>query len=438
MTWINYGSKSIKEIYLWNPWGSRLPSAYQEVEYIQSSWTQYIQISSAFNTSYKVVADAQVSSTSWDTILFWISNSQKWATWSNRHRYWVNIYNWNVNMIASWSDWVTVTSANTSRHTYTINQNTWMVDSTSKTINYSSYSWYWEWITLFWYREIGEWWVNYKISAKVYSFKIYNTSWGLINDLVPCYRISDNVVWMYDLVNNTFYTNSWSWTFTKWADVTYNYTPIKAVYYWSKKMRPASTTITYNFISAWSVSKMQSDWWVFGRNSWTATSWREFTSNWLHNTDTGSTSKFVRVTLPHNANLSNASKITITSNVYLNRWSRNWASEFWVTNMTGFNDTAFIASWWANSTMESWYNWYWVNVAGTWNWNRTSLNTGNYEVTLILDLVNKIWKTQITWYSEITLFLSDDNIASIKASPYLLVHFDNVWCYYKDITMTIE
>jgi hypothetical protein len=40
-----------------------------------------------------------------------------------------------------------------------------------------------------------------------------------VRDLVPCYRKSDSVIWMYDTVNDVFYTNDWSWTFTKWPDV---------------------------------------------------------------------------------------------------------------------------------------------------------------------------------------------------------------------------
>jgi hypothetical protein len=38
-------------------------------------------------------------------------------------------------------------------------------------------------------------------------------------DMIPCYRIADWEIWMYDVVNGVFYTNSWSWTFTKWPDV---------------------------------------------------------------------------------------------------------------------------------------------------------------------------------------------------------------------------
>lgn len=41
----------------------------------------------------------------------------------------------------------------------------------------------------------------------------------MVRDLVPCYRYADWVIWMYDKVNDVFYTNSWTWTFTKWPDV---------------------------------------------------------------------------------------------------------------------------------------------------------------------------------------------------------------------------
>lgn len=53
---------------------------------------------------------------------------------------------------------------------------------------------------------------------KVYSLKIYN-SWTPVRDFVPCYRIADTVIWLYDVVNDQFYTNAWSWTFTKWPNV---------------------------------------------------------------------------------------------------------------------------------------------------------------------------------------------------------------------------
>ena len=42
----------------------------------------------------------------------------------------------------------------------------------------------------------------------------------LVRHMIPCYRKSDNVIGMYDLVGKTFYTNAGSGTFTKGSNVT--------------------------------------------------------------------------------------------------------------------------------------------------------------------------------------------------------------------------
>lgn len=56
---------------------------------------------------------------------------------------------------------------------------------------------------------------TYEASAyiKLYSAKYYDVNDTLIRDFVPCYRKSDNEPGMYDLVNGTFYTNAGSGTF---------------------------------------------------------------------------------------------------------------------------------------------------------------------------------------------------------------------------------
>ena len=51
-----------------------------------------------------------------------------------------------------------------------------------------------------------------------YGFKAY-TGVTLVRDLIPCYRIADNEIGMYDIVNDVFYTNAGTGTFTKGADV---------------------------------------------------------------------------------------------------------------------------------------------------------------------------------------------------------------------------
>lgn len=54
--------------------------------------------------------------------------------------------------------------------------------------------------------------------GKLYSFKIYDNG-TLIRDLVPCKRNSDNVVGLYDMVNDTFYSSPNSSTFVGGLEV---------------------------------------------------------------------------------------------------------------------------------------------------------------------------------------------------------------------------
>lgn len=60
---------------------------------------------------------------------------------------------------------------------------------------------------------------SYKCKCKMYHAEVFYNG-AKIRELYPCYRKSDNVIGMYDVVTDTFYTNSGSGTFTKGADVT--------------------------------------------------------------------------------------------------------------------------------------------------------------------------------------------------------------------------
>ena len=48
--------------------------------------------------------------------------------------------------------------------------------------------------------------------TRIYSCKLYNNN-TLIRNMVPCYRILDNVIGMYDIENDVFYTNQGSGNF---------------------------------------------------------------------------------------------------------------------------------------------------------------------------------------------------------------------------------
>lgn len=54
----------------------------------------------------------------------------------------------------------------------------------------------------------------YYLSANIYKVKIY-TSGVIKRNLIPCYRISDGVIGMYDLINNVFYVNRGTGIFNK-------------------------------------------------------------------------------------------------------------------------------------------------------------------------------------------------------------------------------
>jgi hypothetical protein len=54
--------------------------------------------------------------------------------------------------------------------------------------------------------------------GRMYYFKLYENN-ELIKNMIPCYRKSDNEIGMYDLVTNTFFTNAGTETFNKGNDI---------------------------------------------------------------------------------------------------------------------------------------------------------------------------------------------------------------------------
>ena len=54
--------------------------------------------------------------------------------------------------------------------------------------------------------------------AKIYSVK-FSEQGNLLRDMIPCYRKTDNVAGMYDIVNDVFYTNQGTGVFAVGADI---------------------------------------------------------------------------------------------------------------------------------------------------------------------------------------------------------------------------
>lgn len=193
---------------------SRLPSAYQEVEYIESSGTQYFTVWNSFKTSYKVVIDFQMTVIGGDYIPVGIH----YYGGGNNVKYWVDCYSSKLH-VSGGGNWTATITEDTNRHTVTIDKNTTTVDGTDYTINYTDYT-YSQWIWVFCYNEYHNTPpYSFMSSNKLYKLDIYDDNWTHIYEIIPCYRKNDSVIWAYDLVNDVFITNQWTWTFTKWPNV---------------------------------------------------------------------------------------------------------------------------------------------------------------------------------------------------------------------------
>jgi hypothetical protein len=212
----------------------RLPSGYQEVEYIESSWTQYIDTQiSAPNWFRWVLKVSAVESASASKTLIWTHNTSS--------PYWRN----NINLFTQWNTWWLHMNDEMINWLWSITL--WQIyDVDGSTILWASYLDV-DWVRLTTWNNTSPMSSNnllifanqYEIyagqvhlKAKLYSCKLYK-DWTLVRDFIPCYRKSDNVIWMYDLVNDQFYTNSWTGTFIKGNDVTM--TEVKNIYigeYW--------------------------------------------------------------------------------------------------------------------------------------------------------------------------------------------------------------
>lgn len=222
-TIIDMQSKQITTDFFW--W------KYQKVEYIQSnaSWLeqnsswQYIDTLFTPTPNTKVSIDIQLTTTS-------LSQQRLlWVYTQNSSYMTLNIYqdgSVKRSRCMNNGDWNRQSSgvyADTNRHLFELDNSTfkiytsWTLIHSSQNSATSTKNWQHSLVLLALYST-----PNSKVwrhcSAKMYSCKIRD-NWTLIRDFIPAYRKSDSVIWLVDAVNKVFYTNAWSWTFTKWPDV---------------------------------------------------------------------------------------------------------------------------------------------------------------------------------------------------------------------------
>ena len=184
-------------------------SKFQKVEYIQSTWSQYIKTSIIPSNSKWIYMKLSIQDTVENQIYI---GSRYWDA-----RFWIS---WNEHLISYWWNTYNNYSSIYDNIIYEVEMNyknsrAWKLDWTTKISSLSTlytnnqpiyiFTWNYNWSFL-------------PAKIKLYSLKL--SDWTAItHEFVPVYRKSDSVIWMLDIINKVFYTNNWSWTFSKWSNV---------------------------------------------------------------------------------------------------------------------------------------------------------------------------------------------------------------------------
>lgn len=190
---------------------SRLPQGYQEVEYIESSGTQYIDTGyKPTSNNLRIACEFEYTADHSASSVFGSESSGKYSIvpWGAPKFY-----------VGSSIQLLEQTTALNTKYALDAHANagTFTVSLNGKT-NSASYSGsILTTVNMGIFCDIIAGVANDFCSMKLYAMYIYDNG-NLVRDFVPCYRKSDNVAGLYDLVNNVFYTNAGSGVFAVGAD----------------------------------------------------------------------------------------------------------------------------------------------------------------------------------------------------------------------------
>lgn len=187
-----------------------LPSGYTQVEYIQSSGTQYIDTGFKPNNNTRVVMDFQfVSAPSSDHAVIFgardATNVKSFCVFYITSGYFRSDYNTtNTNQ---WAIDSTIRyTIDKNKETTSLNNTTQSYSATTFQCAYNMYLFGLNGTGYVYFRSIG---------LKVYSCQIYDNG-TLIRDYVPCIN-ADGAAGLYDMVNGAFYANAGTGSFTTGA-----------------------------------------------------------------------------------------------------------------------------------------------------------------------------------------------------------------------------
>jgi hypothetical protein len=214
-------------VVFWEKVTSRLPSAYQEVEWIGSTGSQKINYSQARATdneiSLKFTIDKYTSmyacgsfftSPNRAFLLARLSGSQQTFEFYSATQSYVRATNYKLALNTVYEMHLKTDFA-TLKNTFTIAQNGIVGYTGTSTPDNITTS-----LTTFCVCHSGGLVGNENagLQGKMYSYQ-HKSDGVIVRDFIPCYRKSDGVIGMYDIVSNSFYTNQGSGSFTKGANI---------------------------------------------------------------------------------------------------------------------------------------------------------------------------------------------------------------------------
>ena len=193
---------------------TKIPSEYQEVEYIESSGTQYIDTGMNLNQNSGV--ELKISNITYENAKLFGSRSS--ATSNN-----FSIISTSTSIVLDFQNYnnnrLQVSTPISEPITISLNNQKMIVNTNEKNIGtYTSFTTPGH---AYIFNGSGSFPNGYGLSSmRLYYCKIYDNG-TLVRDYIPCYRKSDNEPGLYDLVNNVFYTNAGSDSFTYGNEVSY-------------------------------------------------------------------------------------------------------------------------------------------------------------------------------------------------------------------------
>ncbi len=191
-----------------------LPSAYQQVEYIESTNAQYIDTGVVASINTKIVSRVQMNYTQST------ANKGRSGMILGGSKGWVCFGDYGQgNLVAYFSTTGLVGAEipfDTEWHTYNLENGLQKIDDVTATNTVTGTI---DGLSLYLLNVHIGWTGQTIVSSQRLAYAQIWDNGTLVRDYIPCYRKTDNVIGLYDLVNRVFYTNQGTGTFLKGKDI---------------------------------------------------------------------------------------------------------------------------------------------------------------------------------------------------------------------------